>query len=157
MRWTVLILAGGALLAPGAAGALGDGRIVVQQGIAGVRVGMTQDEVKATAGLPGKVEHGRTEIGSYTTYRYRTYSVTFFGARRVTQVETVSSVVRTRAGVGVGSPRSTVAGTVPRAHCARESGADHCYVGIWKPGLTVTDFSIRNGRVWRITIGYVID
>ena len=157
MKWTVLVLAGGALLAPGAAGALGEGRIVVQQGIAGVRLGMTQDEVKATAGLPRKVEHGGTEIGSYTTYRYRTYSVTFFGARRVTQVETVSSVERTRGGVGVGSTRGTVAGTVPHARCARENGADHCFVGIWKPGVTVTDFSIRNGRVWRITIGYVID
>jgi hypothetical protein len=157
MRWTVLVLAGCALLAPGGAGALDDGRVVVQQGIAGVRPGMTQDEVKARAGLPLKVEHGRTEIGSSTTYRYRTYSVTFFGARRVTQVETVSSAERTRAGVGVGSTRSTVAGTVPRARCARENGADHCYVGIWKPGVTVTDFSMRNGRVWRITIGYVID
>ena len=157
VKWTVLILAGGALLAAGAAGALGEGRIVAQQGIAGVRLGMTQNEVKAKAGLPRKIERGRTDIGSYTTYRYRAYSVTFFSGRRATQVETVSPVERTRAGVGVGSTRSTVAGTVPRTRCAEENGVDHCYVGIWKPGMTVTDFSIRSGRVWRITIGYVVD
>jgi hypothetical protein len=157
VKWTVLTLVAGALLAPGAAGALGGGGVVVQQGIAAVRLGMTQVEVKAKAGPPRKVEHGRTEIGSYTTYRYRTYSVTFFGGRRVTQVETVLPLERTSAGVGIGSARSAVARSEPRAHCARASGVDHCYVGIWKPGVAVTDFSIRNGRVWRITIGYVID
>ena len=149
---TAVLLAGA-----GAAGAVGEGRIVVQQGIAGLRLGMTQAQVKAKVGLPGKVERGRNEIGRYTTYRYRTYAVTFFGGADVTQLDTLSPRERTAAGIGVGSTKAQVAAKVPGVKCLEEYGYDHCYVGTWTPGATISDFSIRSGRVSRVSIGYVID
>jgi len=132
-------------------------RIVPQQGIAGLRLGMTEAQVKAKVGPPGKVERGRTEIGPYTTYRYPTHTVTFFAGPEVTQMRTVSPKERTTSGIGVGSTRSAVRAKVRGVKCLVEFGYDHCYVGIWTPGRTITDFSIHKGRVARITIGYVID
>lgn len=38
-----------------------------------------------------------------------------------------------------------------------QSSYRHCYVGTWMPGKKVSDFAIRNGRVTRVSIGYVID
>jgi hypothetical protein len=157
VRWAVVIAAIVVLVGGGAVGAVGEGRVVPQKGIAGVRLGLTQAQVKARVGLPAKVERGSNEIGSYTTYRYRTYRVTFFGGRNVTQVATLSPRERTAAGVGVGSTRAAVVANVAGARCLRELGYDHCYVGTWKPGRVVTDFALEGGRVTRISIGYVID
>ena len=118
---------------------------------------MTQAQVKAKVGLPGKVERGSNEIGPYTTYRYRTYRVTFFAGGNVTQLDTLSTRERTTTGVGVGSTRAEVAARVAGVRCLEEFGYNHCYVGTWKPGRVITDFAIKNGRVSRISIGYVID
>jgi hypothetical protein len=152
-----IVVAVASLLAVASASAAGEGRVVPQRGIAGLRLGMTQARVKATVGLPRRVEHGRNEIGTYTTYEYRTYSVTFFGGPRATGFETRSPRERTLRGVGVGSTRADVAAHVDSARCVRESGYDHCYVGRWLPGGTVTDFTLVKGRVTRIFVGYVID
>lgn len=145
------------LAAATASGAPGDGRIVPQQGIAGLRLGMTQAQVKAKVGLPRRVERGANEIGSYSTYLYRTYTVTFFAGPRATQIETRSPQERTAGGIGVGSTRAAVKAGVRGVRCVVEFEYDHCYVGTWKPGRTITDFALRSGRVWRVAIGYVID
>ena len=139
------------------AGAAGEGRLVPQKGIAGIRLGMTQLQVKAKVGLPRKVERGSNEIGSYTTYLYRTYSVSFFGGSQVTAMETRSAQERTALGIGVGSTRAQVKALVPGVRCLKEFGYDHCYAGAWKPGRVITDFSLAAGRVTRVTVGYVID
>lgn len=131
--------------------------IVPQHGIAGVRLGMSQVSVKSALGRPTKVERGANEIGPYTTYRYPRVTVTFFAGRRVTSVATTSPLERTPRGVGVGSTVGQVSSRVARVRCAREFGYRHCYVGDWSPGKVVTDFAIRNGRVARVTVGYVID
>jgi hypothetical protein len=139
------------------AGAAGEARVVPQQGIAGLRLEMSQGAVKRAVGLPRRVERGRNDIGRYTTYSYRTYSVTFFGGPNVTSMQTSSPKERTVRGIGVGSTRAAVAARVAGAHCVRESGYDHCYVGRWVPGRKVTDFALAQGRVARVSIGYVID
>ena len=157
-KWVVAVCAGLALASAATASAAGAGSLAVQKGIHGVRLGMTQAQVKATAGTPRKVERTTTELGSSTIYRYRTYSVTFFNGTRVSQVDTQSVVERTTNGIGVGSSRAAVAAKVSGAKCVKEIGYDHCYVGTWKAGSTITDFAIgAGGRVWRISIGYVID
>jgi len=157
-KWVAAACAGLALASAAAASAGGARGLVVQKGIHGVRLGMTQAQVKATAGTPRKVERTTTELGSSTIYRYRTYTVTFFNHSRVSQVATQSVVERTTNGIGVGSSRAAVAAKVPGAKCVKEVGYDHCYVGTWKAGATITDFAIgAGGRVGRVSIGYVID
>jgi hypothetical protein len=146
--------------APGVhAGATADDRLVPQQGIAGVRLGMTQAQVRAIVGAPRRAERGATEIAPYLTWHYRTYTVTFVGGRgaRVTGMETRSRAERTATGVGVGSTRREVVAGIRGARCLREFGYDHCYVGRWVPGGRITDLALRNGRVTRVYVGFVID
>jgi hypothetical protein len=145
------------LLAAGQAADAGEGRLVPQRGIAGVRLGMTQAHVKTTVGLPRRVTRASSELGRSTTYEYRTYSVTFFGGPRVTSMETRSPRERTTRGVGVGSSRADVSAKVTGARCVTELGYAHCYVGTWAPGRQITDFALARGRVTRVTVGYVID
>ena len=157
MKWLVIATATCGLIGAGAASAIGEGRIVPQKGIAGVRLGMTQAQVKADIGLPAKVERGNNEIGPYTTYRYRTFTVTFFGGPKVTQLDTHSPRKRTASGVGVSSSRADVRAKVAGIRCLKEFGYHHCYVGSWQPGRVITDFALKNGRVTSVSIGYVID
>jgi hypothetical protein len=131
--------------------------IVPQHGIGGARLGMSQTAVQARLGLPLTIHKGTNEIGTYTTYLYPTLLITFFGGSKVTSIATHSAKQRTSRGVGVGTTRAGVAAKVAAATCVTESGHEHCYVGKFLPGQTVTDFTIKNGRVTRITVGYVID
>ena len=118
---------------------------------------MSQTTVRSTLGTPTRVERGSNEIGSYTTYRYPRVNVTFFAGRRATSVTTTSRLEQTARGVGVGSTIGRVSRRVAGVRCVREFGYRHCYVGDWAPGKVVTDFAIKNGRVSRVTVGYVID
>ena len=152
MRRVGIALVGALVLAGSAQAA-----IVPQQGIGGARLGMTQQAVKAALGAPTAVRRGSNEIGSYLTLTYPSVQVTFFGGPKATSIVTRSSKQRTARGVGVGSTAAQVAAAVPGARCATESGYRHCYVGAWQPGRKVSDFTIRNGRVTRVTVGYVID
>ena len=131
--------------------------IVPQQGIGGARLGMTQEEVKDALGAPRTVRRASNEIGPYVTFTYPSVQVTFFGGLRATSIVTRSAKQRTARGVGVGSTEARVAAAVPGVTCVTESGYRHCYVGTWQPGKKVSDFTIRNGRVTRVTVGYVID
>jgi hypothetical protein len=131
--------------------------IVPQQGIGGVTLGMTRTAVVAKVGKPRKVERGRNDLGSFTILRYPTFAVTFFAGSKVTSVATASPKQRTYRGVGVGSTAAAVAAKVAGVKCVTESGFRHCYVGTWSAGKRVTDFVLRNGRVTRVTVGFVID
>lgn len=133
--------------------------IVPQQGIGGARLGMTQQATRALLGAPTAVRRPSNELGPTVVYTYPTVQVTFFGGRgaRITSVTTRSAAQRTARGVGVGSREARVAAAVPGVRCVTDSGYRHCYVGVWQPDRTVTDFAIRNGRVTRVAVGYVID
>ena len=135
----------------------GPGRVVIQQGIAGLRLGMTQAQVKAKVGLPRKVERWKSEIGPSTIYRYRTYSVTFFAGQRVTQLSTVSRKERTAQGIGVGSPIDAVA-QVAGVRCTsgvRLQALLRRALGSGRQGHGLR--AEQESQIVRISIGYVID
>lgn len=141
------LLASLALAAP--AGAV----LVVQQGMAGIRLGMTKAEVRAKLGPPVATKHGSNDFGTYTELRYSGLRVTFQGNRTVTAISTSARRERTRRGIGVGSTKAAVRARVAGIRCER----GHCFVGKFLPGHRVTDFFLRNGRVSSITVGFVID
>ena len=151
--WRVGVVVAAALaLAAGAQAA-----IVPQQGIGGARLGMSQKAVRAALGAPTTVRRPPNELAPTVVYTYPAVQVTFFGGFRATSVATRSAAQRTAGGVGVGSTEARVAAAVPGVRCVTDSGHRHCYVGVWQPGRKVTDFTIRKGRVTRVTVGFVID
>ncbi len=134
-----------------------EARVVVQHGMAGLRLHTTMAQVKAKLGTPTKVRRGRNEFGRYTEFVYPRVTVSFQGGVRATGFRTSSRVERTAQGIGVGSTEAAVKAKVARVVCRTESGFRHCFVGRFLPGRVVTDFRIRHGRVASITLGYVLD
>jgi hypothetical protein len=146
-----------ALLAALACAAVAAAAIVPQRGIAGVRLGMTKAQVRATLGAPRSAVHGSNEFGSFTIFRYRGLRVTFQGNRTVTDVFTTRAGERTARGVGVGSTVAQVRAKVAGVRCRTESGFRHCFVGQFLPGRRITDFRIKTGHVTSVDVGFVID
>ena len=143
-----------ALALPASASAL----IQIDRGIAGARLTNTQAEVRAALGKPVRVIRGRNIFGPTLTFRYRGgISVFFQGRRTVTAVFLTGRGDRTRRGVGVGSSERAVRNRVPGVTCDSVSGVRSCHTNEFLPGQRVTDFRIRNGRVNRVAVSFVID
>jgi hypothetical protein len=155
-RMVLSVVAGAAVLAllPSSALAL----IQVQRGIAGVPLNATQAQMRTALGAPAGVRHGRNDFSVFTEFRFAGGLTVFFqGNMRVTSVSTTGLGDRTARGIGVGSSEAAVKQRVAGVRCTTEAGFRHCQVGQSVPGHRVTDFAIRNGRVTRVTVGFVID
>jgi hypothetical protein len=135
-----------------------DAVIQVQRGISGIALGMSPARVKAGLGMPAKVKTGSNDFGPFTQYLYRGgITVTFQGNANVTAITITGPTDRTARGVGVGSTETAVKARVSGVKCETTGGVRSCHVGAFLPGHRVTDFVIRNGRVSRVTVGFVID
>jgi hypothetical protein len=145
-----------ALTVPASAGA----SIVPQQGMLGVRLGMTGAQIRARLGPPDRVRHPVGEItGRFTEYRYGEVVVSLFDGStgRAFNFFTRGRSARTVKGVGVGSPESYVKSAVPGVTCKTEFGFRGCMLGQALVGRIVTNFRIVNGRVSSVSVGRVID
>ena len=149
----VLGLAACALALAAQAGAT----IVINRGIAGVNLGMSQAAVRAKLGKPLKVVHAKNEFGPYTEFRYTGYVVDFQNNDAVTSVVTSLARERTPSGVGVGSTWSQVRSKVRSVRCTGLPALGECHVGQFLPGKTVTDFFFTAGKVDRVVVGLVLD
>jgi hypothetical protein len=132
--------------------------IQVDQGIAGARIGNSRAEVRAALGTPRRVRTGTNDFGTFTEYRFTGGIRVFFqGGTSVTSVSTTGLGDRTSRHVGVGSSERAVRRRVPGVKCETTAGSRSCHTGSFLPGKRVTDFTIRNSRVTRVTVGIVID
>jgi hypothetical protein len=153
-RLVVLTGTGACVLAlAGSSGAT----IVIGHGIAGVRLQMTQPQVRGKLGRPVKVVKAKSEFGLYTEFRYRGYVVDFQNNERVTSIVTTLAREKTPAGVGVGSTWAQVSRKVPHLRCEGSALLGDCHVGQLLPGRTVTDFFFKFGKVSRVLVGIVLD
>jgi hypothetical protein len=154
LRRAFLVAGLALLLTAPAAGA----RIVEGRGIAGVRLQMSQSNVRHLLGTPDQIKHLTSDFGPSTEYVYyaRRLRVTFFSGTQVTAVATTSRSERTASGVGVGSTKAQLVAGVPHVHC--NSGGP-CQVGQSLPGRRVTAFFLNHARtkVASVLIGFVID
>ena len=135
--------------------------VVPQRSMLDIELGMTVQEVRGAAGATDAVAFVQHPIiGRTRVYRYGRTRVGFDGdhARaEVINLDTTSRTERLANGIGVGSTRRAVRTRVPRVRCRVEFGLDHCFIGEFRAGRTVTDFRMRKGRVTRIVIGIVVD
>ena len=119
--WLAAALATGVSCTVGAGGA--EGRIVPQQSIAGVELGMTPAQVRALKGAPRTTRRWTLkEPGPvrFTVYVYRRLEVSFADWSNGTSVQgvtTTSRRERTADGLGVGTTRARLLHTVPRLDC----------------------------------------
>jgi hypothetical protein len=140
--------------------------IVVGEGMAGAKLGMSKDEVRAVLGKPTESRSRTDDFGRTTRWYFKgpKIHVTFRDAvepgMQATAFMTRRGFERTSKGVGVGSSITTVRARVSKVKCERFPGFStrSCHVGEFLPGKTVTDFRVgRSGKVGSVLIGYVID
>jgi hypothetical protein len=149
----VALAAACALALAGATGAT----IVLNRGIGGVNIGMTQAQVRAKLGRPAKVVHGKNEFGPYAEFRYPGYTVDFQDNGPLTSIVTTLARERTPSGAGVGSTWAQVHAKVPHVQCSGSPRIGECHVGVLLPGRRITDFFFGLGRVYRVVVGVVLD
>ncbi len=136
--------------------------IVPQKSIKGIKLGLSQNGVRAAAGKPTKARTIDNEImGRVLEWSYGKTKVLFNGRTsdaRVINLETTSPNERTAGGIGVGSTRAQVLAKVKGVKCENDDGFRHCFVGRFLPGRTVTDFRLNKAnKVTLVDVGIVID
>jgi hypothetical protein len=136
------------------------GLIVPEQGMAGVRLGMTRAEVRAVLGGPDDVRHlGEAHTGvPIDSWRYRKAGLRVDlhgpgGRFTVGGVAARNAPPRTAAGVGVGSSEPAVRRTLGPVRCGPAGpGTRDCWRGSSVEGRPQTIFRIRGGRVYEVEI-----
>jgi hypothetical protein len=130
-----------------------------QKGMAGVRLDMTQAQMKAVLGEPLSAKQGVNDFGAYTQFVYaRKVTVTFQGNQHVTGISTKGRTERTARGVGVGSTENDVQSKVTHSRCDTIAAVRTCHVGRFEPGRRVTVFLMsKRGHVSTVTVGFVVD
>jgi hypothetical protein len=150
-----LVASAAALLAAAPAHAV----IRPQKGMAGVRLNMTQTQMRGVLGQPTRARQGMNDFGPFTQFMYpHSITVTFQGNRRITGISTRGRTEKTERGVGVGSAETAVRQKVGHVRCETISGSHMCHVGQFDAGHRVTVFLIsKTGFVKTITVGFVLD
>jgi hypothetical protein len=127
--------------------------IVVQRGIAGVSIGMSQKKVRALLGKPTRAFKSKDAFGIYVEYRYPRLILDFQGGAVLSNISTTRRSERTAKGVGVDSTAAQVQARVRGAHCKVQL----CTVGKVQTGRVVTTFYLRKGKVSQVSVGRVLD
>lgn len=140
-------------LAPAAAQA----HVVPGEGMLGLRVGDSLRHVRAVLGAPDRTLVRHDEIlGRVRNDRYGKTGIAYDAtgpAAHVITLTTKSKRERLAGGIGVGTTRAALQAAIPGLDCTGR----HCTLGRFRAGRIVTEFTVRHGRVVRVTVGRVID
>ncbi len=154
MRYVTTVTLAALLLLPAQAGAM----IQIDRGIAGARLGNSQDQVRAALGTPALVKTGTNEFGPWRQFYFEGGLRVFFqGDDDVTSVTTTGRGDRTAKGIGIGSTEKALKQKHPNFKCESSGGLRFCHTGNGEPGERITDFQIKKGRIVRAVVGIVID
>lgn len=137
-----------------ASAATADGRIKLQKGIAGVKLGQSMAKVRGKLGKPKSVKTGTNNYGPYTQFFYTGLQVDFQDNGGATFVATTRKSEKTAGGVGPGSSRAKLIAKVKGVSCPAGDGI--CQVGSTARGRKVTLFELAGGKVRRVSIGVVL-
>ena len=129
--------------------------VVPQHSIRGIELGMSRAAVVQRLGRPAHVRHATNDLGPYTQLQYKGLRITFAFDGGVSELESTDVRDRTRDGAGVGATEPQIRAALPKLLC--DNAPRHCHLGKYQAGRIVTDFFLRNGRVWRLVVGRVLD
>ena len=154
-KWALLATA----LATASFASTASAKIVPQEGIAGMKLGMTAERV---IDLKGKPDSDRGDDDG-RELRYGKTTALFLAApdgdQELVGVITRKRSERTAGGSGIGTTEEELAADLPRVECKNIFGGRHCLIGKVKRTRTVTDFLIsrKTGRVKRVTVAVITD
>ncbi len=120
----------------------------INRSMEGVRIGMSQAEVRDLLGRPARRELGPDFVS--WSYRRPPVHVTF--KPRVITLFTRSPFVRGRRDIGVGTHERRLLRVVPGLRCESAEGQRLCFVGSFATGERSTVFVMRGRQVRAITI-----
>ena len=154
MRYAIGVLLAAMLVVPASAGAY----VQFDQGIAGARLGNSQDAVRAALGQPKLVKTGSNDFGPFSIYYYEGgLRVTFQGNEQVSSVYTTGKGDRTTKGIGVGNTEKALRQKHSGLACEGSGGFRVCRTQSLEAGNRVTVFRIKSGRITQITVAFVLD
>ena len=145
IRCAIPLLAA-ATLAVTAASAEADFRI--NRSMEGVRIGMSQAEVRERLGRPASRELGP----DFVNWRYRRPPMQVTFKPRVITLFTRSPFIRGRSDIGVGTHERRLKRVVRGVRCQSAEGQRLCIVGGFATGERSTVFVMRGRQVRSITI-----
>ena len=114
----------------------------------GVRIGMSQAEVRERLGRPARRELGP----DFVNWRYRRPSMEVAFKPRVITLFTRSPFIRGPRDIGVGTHERRLERVVARLRCETAEGQRLCIVGGFETGRRSTVFVMRGRQVRSITI-----
>jgi hypothetical protein len=120
--------------------------VVPQQGLGGVRLGMTKAQVTAKLGQPPVRTRAKPIVWSY-----HRFWVTFRDGR-VVDVSTTSGTELTAGGIGLYSTQAQILKAFPAAVCEPFVPYLRCRLGTGEPRTRVTDFYLGHGWVVQTSV-----
>jgi hypothetical protein len=120
----------------------------INRSMEGIRLGMTQADVRERLGRPARRELGP----DFVNWRYRLPAMQLTFKPRVITLFTRSPFVRGRRDIGVGTHERRLMRVVPRLECDTAEGQRLCVVGGFDTGERSTVFVMRRRQVASITI-----
>jgi hypothetical protein len=120
----------------------------VNRSMEGVRIGMSQADVRERLGRPARRELGP----DFVNWRYRRPPIEVTFKPRVITLFTRSPFVRGRSDVGVGTHERRLKRVLPRVRCESAEGQRVCVIGGFETGERSTVFVMRGRQVRSITI-----